>query len=359
MYKYTHFIPENIAPVGVQKIGVYNGKKRVCDVSLGRLTPPQGTPLYSFCVLADTHLDADRQDEKVTLFERALEYVNGDHNCKFTVVCGDLVDNGLLDIQAENYKAVVGETAKKPVYSISGNHDTIWGYPTDARMESYTGYPLYYAVAKTGEISGRIYANADISESDLLIFLGYYGKDHSGGNGDWRGGEQFSAEELTWLESTLSDNVDKRCFIFIHPYIPGGAGNPPLTVTPPNPPPDLWTKKSNVTTDAGADFLTILARYPETLLFNGHSHYRYRTQEEESKAVVYVADGYTSIHVPSVTRLRDVENGKRKDLTVSDSDYGGEGYIVDVYSDYICLRGRDFWKGDWSVIGTYKIDAKI
>ena len=33
----------------------------------------------------------------------------------------------------------------------------------------------------------------------------------------------------------------------------------------------------------------------------------------------------------------------------------GFGYLVDVYDDYIVLRGRDFVRNEWSGIGTFKI----
>jgi hypothetical protein len=292
---------------------------------------------------------------------RGLKYDanNSTHSTWLDNGLGVLAENGTYIDYTPMYADAI-KVSNKPVYSIAGNHDAIWGYPTDDRMESYTGYPFYYAVAKTADETNRVYANAAITETDLLIFLGHYGKDHSGGNGDWRGGEQFSVDELAWFEALLADNTDKRRMVFIHPYITGGAGDLPLVDdSPKDKPPDLWTKKPGVTTDSGVDFLSILAKYPGVILFNGHSHYRFRTQEEQSKAVIYKpADGsYTSIHVPSPTKLRDVQNGWRIDLAPSNEDYAGEGYIVDVYTDYIHLRGRDFINDDWVGIGTYRINT--
>ncbi|MBR4023246.1 MAG: hypothetical protein IKI94_11790 [Ruminococcus sp.] len=57
-YKYTYFIPENIAPSNAKSIGVYdsNGVK-VCNIPLGRLTPPTDNKLYSFGLVSDMHLD--------------------------------------------------------------------------------------------------------------------------------------------------------------------------------------------------------------------------------------------------------------------------------------------------------------
>jgi hypothetical protein len=36
-----------------------------------------------------------------------------------------------------------------------------------------------------------------------------------------------------------------------------------------------------------------------------------------------------------------------------------EGYIIDVYEDYVVLKGRDFVDGDWILNATYKIDTEI
>lgn len=362
-YEYTHLIPENVAPAGATCIVVLDSQSTdIGSISLGGLSPPTGTLILRLCVVADPHIGTSETNAG---FGNVLDYVDGDKECRFTVVCGDLVNNGSDETQRNAYRSLVC-AAKKPVYSIAGNHDAIWGYPTDEFLMSYTGSsdnsvnpgcPFFYAVAHASDEANRIYGNASVPEGLLLIFLGYNGKDHSGGNGDWRGGEQFSADELAWFESVMSAHKDKRRMVFMHPYIPDTAGDPPLTITPPNEPPDLWTKKSTVSTDAGADFLRMLDQYPGALVVNGHSHYRFRTQEEQSTAIVYnpPSGNYTIVHTPSPTKLRDVRNGQRKDLTASDADYGGEGYIVDVYPDSIHFRGRDFVNHVWVGIGTYLI----
>lgn len=362
-YEYTHLIPENVAPLGATEIIFTNGTKEICDIPAARfgwLTPPAGNLTTRYLVLSDIHIGTARAAD----FQAALDFAESDPACKFVVICGDLVNDGADDTQRTTYKTMISAMTK-PVYSIAGNHDTIWGYPTDEHMKSYTvdctghGYPLYYAVAKNADTANRVYANEDVPDDLLLICLGHYGKDHSGGNGDWRGGEQFSAEELAWFESIMSANPNKRRRVFIHPYIPDTAGNPPLTVTPPNRPPNLWEKKDTVSTDAGADFLRILDSYPGAVVVNGHSHYRFCTQEEQSTAIVYKppSGNYTIIHTPSTTKLRDVRNGQRKDLTPSDADYGGEGYVVDEHEDCTHFRGRDFVNGKWVGLGTYKIDT--
>jgi hypothetical protein len=59
-----------------------------------------------------------------------------------------------------------------------------------------------------------------------------------------------------------------------------------------------------------------------------------------------------------MTRPRDIIDG-----TLTDIYAESEGYIVDVYNDYIILNGRDFIDnekdGHIIPIATYKIDTKL
>lgn len=354
----TKLIKQNAALRGAKKFVVKTADgTKIGDIPLGSKAHPAGDPDCRVIVVSDIHIGlADTSD----VFEDILAYADADPLCKAVIVCGDLINNGLVADQRTDYYDLI-YSASTPVYSIAGNHDTIWGYPTDEHMEDYTEFPLYYAVSKTANEANRIYANDGLPDNTLLICLGHYGKDHSGNaNGDWRGGEQFSPAELAWFESIMASNADKRRIVFMHPYIPDGAGDPPLAAdSPKGETANLWTKNPAVSTDAGADFLAILARYPGALVLNGHSHYRFRTQEEQSHAVIFEpADGsYISIHVPSATKLRDVQSGWRVDIDKSSADYGGEGFVVDFYPDCIHLCGRDFIRGKWVGIGTYKINT--
>ena len=91
-YKYTHFIPENTAPVGAETIGVYDSAgMRISEVALGALDSSlsETDKLYSFCALADIHLTYDTANED---FQRALTFAES--NCDFTCIAGDLTSTG-------------------------------------------------------------------------------------------------------------------------------------------------------------------------------------------------------------------------------------------------------------------------
>lgn len=337
MYKYTYFISENIAPVGAQKIGVYDSKgNRVCNISLGRLKPPNATKNYSFCALADIHLTYDTANED---FQRALTYAKS--NCDFTCVAGDLTDSAIDESQLALYKSLVDTySSTKPVYAITGNHEHYSNY-SYSYLEKYTSKPLYYSFTK---------------DDDVFIMLGHYGGYKGDGIG-WLASETWSVEEIQWLYETLEANRNKRCFVFTH-VLPHehGVGNPNnLYVTAGKP--LLW-----YTNDGGIGqvFINLLRHYKNTILFHGHSHTRFWLQELDKKATFSTADGYRNVHIPSLSVPR---NPSADGVNIEYAYAESEGYIVEVYDDYIILNGRDFIDNDADghilPIATYKIDTTL
>ena len=338
MYKYkTHFISENIAPVGAKQIGVYNSDgKKIGDVPLGSLTPPKTQKRYSFMAISDPHIpstgdDGGRYGTAVPDLQRALTYAENS-DCDFTCICGDLTSAG-TDDQLARYKSVV-DAYSKPVYAVGGNHETATGYMTYDRLTPYTGKPMYYSF------------NCD---NDVYIMLSHYGKQQS--NGGWLSAEFVTVEELQWLYETLEANRNKRCFVFNHVYpYEDGVGDANR----------IYNGRYWLTQDGGVGqaFISLLKHYKNTILFHGHSHLRFKLQELDNKANYSSDVGYRSVHIPSIAVPRELGNNSA--VYAEDES---EGYIVDVYDDCIVLNGRDFidneGDGHWLPIATYKIDTTL
>lgn len=331
MYKYTHFINENIAPDDAEKIGVYNSKgKRVCSIPLGRLTPPNPQKLYSFCALSDIHLTYDTANED---FQRALTFAES--NCDFTCVAGDLVSTG-SESEMAIYKNIVDTYAPtKPVYAITGNHEN-YSTISQSYMQNYTGNPLYYSFNRG---------------DDVFIMIGHYGG--YGGDGiGWKSDDFVSAEELQWLYEILEENRNKRCFVFSH-VLPHehGVGNPNGLYKSAL----IWKTTDN---GVGQSFMNLLKHYKNVIFFHGHSHTQFWLQEVDKKANYSETDGYRSVHIPSLAVPRDLTEGALTNVYAE-----SEGYIVDVYEDCIILNGRDFIDNDNDgnilPIATYKIDTTL
>ena len=315
---YTDLIPENVAPLNTRRIGIYDSNgNRVGQIPLGSLTPPtQGQKRYSFGALSDIHIT---QDTAPSDFKKALTYLNENGDVAFICICGDLTDTG-TETQLAQYKAVVDAySADTPVYAIAGNHEASNEATTTARIQPYTGKPLYYSFTHG---------------NDVFIMVGEY---------RWNNSALFEDGELQWLYETLEANRNKRCFVFFHVFPWGDSGNANGAYTN-----DLFSGTQ------GNVFKSLMVHYKNVTLFHGHSHFKFGLQAEDKKANYSSAFGYRSVHIPSLSVPRDIEDGERVDI-YADS----EGYVVDVYENGIHLRGRDFVKGEFLPIASYWLDTTL
>ena len=339
-YVYRHFIPQNTAPKGAQKIGVYdsNGRK-VCTIPLGGLTPPTSAKLYSFGLVSDIHIYKSVTNwDGNTKFDNALAYFQN-QGCAMCIVSGDLTQTGFYDEQSgggyvlnEAQFAKYKEICDKhtiPVYSLMGNHESYYGQAITnnlAKMKTYTGKDvLSYTVAQG---------------NDLFILCGQP-----------RDAAVMSDEDFTWLGTTLEASKDKRCFVFVHSHIDdnveGGvedSGNP------------AFARENSIFGYWGAtktaNFITLMQQYPNAILFHGHTHIKFEAQEIDKDANFSTENGFKSVHVPSCGSPRTLISA---DGTWQGDDAGSQGYIVDVYADCIVLNGWDFVNNQYVPLGVYKI----
>lgn len=337
MYQYRHFIPENTAPIGTKRIGVYDSNgKQVCTIPLGGLTPPAKEKLYSFGLVSDIHIHyLSVEHTPDTKFDNALTYFEN-YGCAFCVACGDLVTTGFYqrtdesdasttffdDTQFTKYKEIC-EKHTIAVYELCGNHESYYSMPISNNLdllEAYTG---------KGELSYTI-----TQGNDLFVLCGQP-KDVA----------VMSDEDFTWLCETLADNTDKRCFIFVHAYIEEDSGDP-LDVRE-NSIFDYWGSSKTTA------FKQLLKQYENVVLFHGHSHTKFECQELDEAANYTEKNGFKSAHIPSLGVPRGVDTEK---LVSTNDHYASQGYIVDVYDDCIVLNGMDFIGNKPIPLGVYKID---
>lgn len=322
--KYESFIPQNTAPYGVEKIGVYNkrtnelvGEFRVQNLRLKGV----GQKLYSFGALSDIHVQYETAQAD---FQRALTYFNETEKVAFTCICGDLTDNGeAADFQTyANY--VKAYSPNTDVYEATGNHDVQTTRATKDFLKPYTEHDLYYSFTK---------------ENDVFIMFGMSG---------WSSytGDIFDKDALQWLYDTLEANRDKRCIVFQHCPRFDGSGKP----YSPNPTGNL------LDSTGGKVFRSLMSHYPNIIWFHGHTHMKFNCQEDCSYANYDKMFGCHSVHIPSLA-------WPRKYIPESNSyEYekqGSEGYVVDMYENHMVLRGRDFVNEKFLPIATYCIDTRF
>lgn len=327
-YKYRHFIPQNTAPIGAKRIGVYKGNEKVFTIPLGRLTPPNGNKLYSFGLVSDLHIwkvESSWQGNKK--FDNVLTYFES-RGCLFCAHCGDITQTGLYDdgdklnlapAQFEMYKSICDKHTI-PVYGICGNHES-YVNPIEnnlTELKYYAGTDLYYTIEQN---------------NDLFIFIG---QPH--------GSIVMSNSAFSWLEGMLETNKNKRCFVFVHAYIEEDSGDP-MDVRE-NSIFEYWGEANKNA------FMNLLRQYPNTILFHGHSHMKFECQKLDKTANYTERNGFKSVHVPSCATPRDVDVNNKVSV---DDHTASQGYIVDVYDDCIVLNGMDFVNEVPVPLGIYKI----
>lgn len=319
MYKYTHLIRQNIAPKGAKLIGVYDSDgNRITGIALGKLRHPEGEKNYCFGVVSDIHLiksDLVWDWYPIEKFDRALSHFQ-EKGCAMCVVSGDLTQCGYrwsdkddVDLtQMGAYKSVCDKYTL-PVYELAGNHESYYNVPITDNLD------LWETDTGKRELSYTV-----IQGDDLFIFLGQ----PTGGT---------AIEDLQWLYETLETNRNKRCFVFIHPWMSNDSGNP-LSALDNN----IFTMWQNNTGNRNLEtvFKNLMAHYRNTILFHGHSHTKFENQALDECANYTDKNGFKSIHIPSSSRPRDVDAVTN---TATYSVTESQCCLVDVYDDYIILNG--------------------
>lgn len=328
-YKYSGFIPENIAPKGAKKIIVYDSSgNRIGNIPLGHLTRPTGTKLYSFGLMSDLHCAGNNSTEGTKL-DNAMTYFE-EQGCLFCCHSGDMTNIGFwynaddTEIylpQMAEYKSVREKHPNLPLYGCCGNHESYNKTITNnlTELEEYTGFTMYYSITQG---------------DDVFIFLSQP-----------TGNTPMSDDALLWLETTLEENKNKRCFMFVHPFVSDSDSGNPYGVYG-NKIFDWWGNKTTT-------FINLLNHYKNTVLFHGHSHMHFDMQEEVENAIYSEVLGFRSVHVPSISWNRMIVDGASVNVG------GCYGYLVDVYENYIILNGLDLLTNGVVPLGTYKIDTTL
>ncbi len=260
--------------------------------------------VMSFATMSDTHVsNTFYNPEFVTALEDA-KAINPD--LSGAIVLGDLSDNGIslstpalsqLDdyynfIDSYEYKNSKGEDI--PIMNILGNHDIRGAYldpeghyPTSSYEPAVKMYLEREGVESLQHdkwINGYhfIFLNADRYERDN----GY-----------------LSAQTITWLDKTLSENEDGRpIFVMIHQPV-----NEVITAT-----------------DATMTFAEVIAKHPTAIVSSGHKHSAFGVNK-----IIQKGEG-VFINQPSMMHLNAIQY-----------------YYVEVYNGGVVYRARDAKNDVW------------
>lgn len=324
----TQFLPQNIPPPNAAGLGIYDGDSKICDVNDSRMYPTDtGEFLYPVGFTSDSHLQpgASYGAAYTAQMEAALTWFKT-QKAAFIAHCGDITNRGFyngdktLDLsQFAEYKRIRAKYPDMPIYAALGNHDSYYGdYTVAANRElliEYAGHDVHHTVAKGG---------------DLYIFCG-----------QTTPYTPMSSETVFWLESTLTANASKRCFVFCHPYIGASDSGNPLGLASNS----LWSGWAYA-----SRVQTALRNHPRAMLFHGHSHARPENQFADLKTNYSEALGFPSFHIPSSAYCRRVVDGVWKEFQKQSVIY-----LAEVYERAVVMRAYDVVEGEYVAIGQYCI----
>lgn len=277
------------------------------------LKVPASTLLFKFSVLSDLHI-ATTQATYVEHLHNALadiREVAPDSAAVFTV--GDNTDVG----KARNYELIFQIIKEEltdrgvdiPFRYTIGNHDLDKASTYEKQLDLFlkqTGMPgLYYAC----EFGGM-----------KFIVLGSEEKE--------QGGVMYDGQ-IDWLEAELrAAGTEKPVFLFMHePLIETVAGSL-YSLNP-------GTQYSFGYEAANERLRALLAEYPNAILFTGHTHFIF----ESTQPVLYGGGKDASfVGCPATGYLWNDDNHEVP---------GAEGWYIEVYEDYILLKGREYTEQQW------------
>ena len=260
-----------------------------------------GDMLYSFGMLADTHIDGDGDDEAYSHsdFKNAIDFLNS-KGVAFTCIAGDVGRDGTTSDY--NYVKQYFARANHPIYCVKGNHDNYQSSSsTTSGYKTATGCENDYVKEKNG---------------DVFIFLSMGNKDTASAGLD--------SSKVSWLKTQLSTYKNKRKFLIFHEPIPDTCGNPN----------NLYWSPMSLSNSNCSSFASAVKADPKLIFMHGHTHFLFNLESKYSNANYYHKSGECyHIHTPSCARPRD---------TATSTIYNkGEGYLVEVYADKVVFRGFD------------------
>lgn len=327
MNSYNEFINNNIAPYNATKIGVYNTDNvKVGEIPVTNLKPEFGKRLYRFGLLSDVHNQSNQATESTEDLQRALAFFNEKESVSFTCICGDISQSGTA-AEFQIYKTnVETKSPNTPVYTTTGNHDCGQG-TSGLNLSTWNQY--------TGN-HGRCFEIAQGTDHFLFFGMNKYSLGSSG--------TPYLDEDITWISNKLEEYRNERCFVFTHLFFPTRAGNLNNIYPTGN-----WLGGTQLTT-----IQALNDRYKNAIWFSGHSHWKWYLQKYQDRANIYRNNCGWCVHVPSCACPIDSDGSSRVEKPLE-----SEGAIVDVYENYIDIRGMDLKNQKYLPIAQYRLDTTL
>jgi len=279
-------------------------------------------PLYSFQVLSDVHIAAWDSIADIN-FDSALKDIKKtDPSSSAVVFVGDSVDCG-QDATYQKFMSIINANKvglPNFIYAI-GNHEYMetvsdpYEHSVDGKLQKWLNYTKAPGVYYDKYIGGQHFIIMGSEES------AYHDDDCD-----------ISQTQFDWLKSKLAETKNKKepIYLYLHQSMSNTvAGSIGMKGTPDAQ--GWYGMKPN----QEIQLRDILKKYPQVVLFNGHSHWTLESDHE-------MYDGKNA--------FASIFNTASVGYLWSDAQasiYESEGLYVEVYPDRLLVRGRNFTKSTW------------
>ncbi len=291
--------------------------------------------LYTFNSFSDIHIDEEHFGDTPAYWweyseahwAQALSYaVNLDVD--FIVSSGDQVTNAKLanlDKEWKAYQLILSQSDYvNPIYEAGGNHEV--------RQDDVVSYELQAFINASG-LDGSMttlaaakpyYYITEPKTGDLFIFMAL--------EGGYRPAQydEFTDEQLNWVEKLLKDNYGKGKNIYIvqHALIKGYGPGDDL-VTP------YYGGAIDSSLPSAQRFISLLEKYKDVIWISGHSHEAfelgYNFTDNNGMAC-------SMIHNPSIGNPTHVTDGS---LDYTFNENLSQGYYVQAFKSAIIFNGAN------------------
>ncbi len=279
----------------------------------------------SFVALSDTQLDYQSSvfyTYGEQHFAQALENA-AQRNVDFVTMAGDCINNydsGTSKEWQMHQKIIAESFFTNPIYETNGNHS----------MKSDIEYGLEAYSTATGlgvdteAVGDKPYYEITAKNGDHFIFVALEG------SSDVPNVDQFSPEQLDWLQSTIEKyyNDGKHIYIFEHAFFHGWGPGDDKTE-------HYYSGGLRITDDFPGNkrFKDILSMYPEVFCYTGHSHldfeYNWNYDNENGQTC-------NLFHIPATACTTHIVNGEI-DYTMNEKD--SQCYVVESYDNQVISYG--------------------
>jgi Icc protein len=276
-------------------------------------------PNLQLAVISDTHIQSNkpRNTQKLTTALTDIKQIAPNYDA--IAVGGDMTDRGFpedYDLFNSIFHKNLNPRAKQ--FMVMGNHE--WFEKNGNTTSNVTDQQLANRFKEKMNVP-NIYYDKWINGYHFITIAGEKSKatlmadNHKVSDAD---SAYISNEQFEWLEKTLAldTNPSKPIFLFLHQ---------PITNTV-------------YGSEFGAGFqdqklLAMLKKYPQVILFSGHSHYPLN----DPKSIV--EDGITMVNTSAIAYTYTKDTGSNATQS--------QGYIVNVYDNRIEFKAREFSTGTW------------